>query len=129
MPKKDQTEFQETERIDRKEAHDKATKDYDDAVKRHKASIADYKRHITMVEGFVEDATQLSGETMTLTDKINGTRIGDPLEKVEFDKAAHDTDKSFAMFIGRLKQTKNLIQTRLKNAEDNPPEPPAPFAD
>ena len=126
--KVEQTTFQETEKIERKQAYEKAVATFEDDKKRHEQRIVDFKNHIIMTESAIEEATGLSGSLMKLTDRMTATRIGTPLEKVEFDKAAHDLDKASALYIGRLKQAKQILTTNLEYAEANPPEPPAPFA-
>lgn len=125
--KNEQATFQETEKINRKQAYEKAVTDYEDKCKRHEAQLKEFANHIVITETAIEEATSLSGSVMKLTDRVNAARIGTPLEKVEYEKAAHDVDKASALYIGRLKQVKQILQTNLEYATLNPPEAPAPF--
>jgi len=125
----EQVTFQETEKIERKQAYEKACEDHEESKRRHIQRIVDFKNHILMTEAAIEEATELSGDFMKLTDRVKATRIGTPLDKVEYDKAAHDVDKANALYLGRLKQIKQITHDKPGIYRANPPEPPPPFTE
>jgi len=120
----EQVTFQETEKIERKQAYEKACEDHEESKRRHIQRIVDFKNHILMIEAAIEEATELSGDFMKLTDRVKATRIGTPLDKVEYDKAAHDVDKANALYLGRLKQIKQILTTNLEYTEPIRPNRP-----
>lgn len=126
MAKDGQTTIPEAERTDADAEAKKAQQEYAKRVKNHEQMIKDLKGSVVILTKKIEDATNLSGSYMKLTDELKSLQINSTLDRVEFEKKAKDTEKTQAAYIGSLKQAKKLVEQKVDYLKKNPPEPPAP---
>ncbi len=110
--------------VEDQESAEKALTDHEDALNRHAKTIEDYENNIVQIGAAIDEATELSGMHVTLTDTVNGYRITSALDRFEFEKKAKDVDKTQGAFIGALKQIEKQLKQRLRHANLNPPEAP-----
>lgn len=126
MANKGQQKIPEAGKIDAKAEAKKLQQEYEKRVKNHEQTIKDLEGSVVILSKKIEEATDLSGFYMRLTDELKSLRINSTLDRVEFEKKAKDTEKTQAAYIGSLKQAKKLVEQRIDYLKLNPPEPPAP---